>query len=750
MKLLRTMWHFRLPGAGLLVGLMGLAERIPSQSSVRMWGNHYFDTRSLELRCTKLAAVAHKTAMLRSDGRIFVQGQGGALTTDLDCVVPPAPPGLVYVDVALGWTTSFGLLNDGSLIGWGSERWPPYSGGVTVPPLPGGMRYTRMVAGAAHVILERSDGSFITRCTTGSSDHGQGNLPSIPPGLVVTDLQAVELNSAFLLSDGTLLVWGYNLHGQCNVPTPPIGLFYTAMALSGKHTLALRSDGMIVSFGDNFYGQCNVPALPAGTSYVRCTAGGGHSVALRSDGVLVAWGDNFVGQCNVPSLPLGVTCEQLVSGNYHTAARLSDGSVLTWGFQSFFESGLPSLPRQSGNPPKVRHVDASVGEHHAAFVLTDGSVQAFGKNTWGQCNVPPLPAGLRYLRAHACYSHSAALRSDGQVVAWGDNSGGQCTVPPLPTGTSYIDLAIGIGHTVALRSDGQALAFGYNTYSQCNIPPPPPGLGYVAVDAGEVSTLLLRSDGAIVLAGYAQTPPALPPGVTYVDVAVSACLAALRSDGVVVTWGGASGTGSFWVPVPPLPFGVYYVEAEGGGGPIVLRRSDGQVVVCGYVGGYLSYLTMVPPLDPGTSFVQVSASLGNIGARVGPTCTYASFASGCAGSLPATRLVPRDTPRIGKTHQVTLFDLPMNTAIMVMGWQRFPAPIALDFLGMPGCAIHTSLDGTALLAGQGGQVKWFLPIPNQPSLVGLHFYNQALVFDPGANPFGAVFSDAAEGVIGHW
>jgi hypothetical protein len=44
-----------------------------------------------------------------------------------------------------------------------------------------------------------------------------------------------------------------------------------------------------------------------------------------------------------------------------------------------------------------------------------------------------------------------------------------------------------------------------------------------------------------------------------------------------------------------------------------------------------------------------------------------------------------------------------------------------------------------------------LPIPGVPALVGLKFYNQALVLDPGAgNVIGAVVSEAAEGVVGYW
>ena len=56
----------------------------------------------------------------------------------------------------------------------------------------------------------------------------------------------------------------------------------------------------------------------------------------------------------------------------------------------------------------------------------------------------------------------------------------------------------------------------------------------------------------------------------------------------------------------------------------------------------------------------------------------------------------------------------------------------------------------ALLSGQWNRAKFGLSIPSRASLVGLHFYQQALVLDPAAgNPAGAVMSNAAEGVIGH-
>lgn len=158
----------------------------------------------------------------------------------------------------------------------------------------------------------------------------------------------------------------------------------------------------------------------------------------------------------------------------------------------------------------------------------------------------------------------------------------------------------------------------------------------------------------------------------------------------------------------------------------------------------------VPPLLPGRSFVQLSVYDWQTSVRVGPTSTYVSFAPGCWGSRSAARLVPRDTPRIGQVHEVTLFDLPANLACMILGWRR-PAPMNLTPFGMPNCSLYTSLDAAMFFTGANGQAKFLLPIPNAPALVGTHFYNQAMVFDPGAgNPLGAVMSDAAEGAIGYW
>ena len=696
---------------------------LPGQTSVCMWGHDAFDTRACEGPCTKVMAWGYNTGYLRADGRLFIAGAN----SDGGCYVPALPVGRRYVD----FTAGIGLVDDGSVLQWGLIY-------AVVPQAPVGMTYTSM--SQSGTMLRRSDGALIL---CGPNQYGQATLPALPPGSTIVDFDSNGETSAVILSNGNLVVWGRNHRGQCAVPPLPQGLTYTDVKFGNYYTMALRSDGSLVAFGaSNFPPVVAVPSLLPGTSYQIFDGGERHSVALRSDGVLVAWGDNSLDQCNVPLIPAGVTCTQVSCGQSHSTALLSDGRVLTWGFASTATT-LPTGGTQ------VWHVDADVGLAGAIFTLSDGSAAS-----WLANSVPQMPSGITYLAAQAGAAHNAGLLSDGRLMAWGDNTYLQCSIPILPLGMRYVDFALGYYHTVSIRSDGWAFAVGKNTVGQCNIPTLPAGLTYVDVDADYSKSILVRSDGQIVTAGLGsgtqtwQNPPPLPSGTTYGAAAVGDLpTAAIRSDGTAVEWSISPQPG-YTTSIPALPTGVSYVEVDCNDMNVALRRSDGEVVMCGWVLGGYEVLGGVRPLEPGTSYLSLSAAGQNTMVRVGPTTTYVSFAAGCAGSRPATRLVPRDTPRIGRVHKVTLFDLPIDVAVLAMGLQPM-SPVALDTLGMPGCAWRTSPDGLALLVGQSHQASWSLAIPDVPSLVGVHFYNQALVLDPAGNPFGAVVSDAAEGVVGY-
>ncbi|MGB3967431.1 MAG: hypothetical protein WBO45_11945, partial [Planctomycetota bacterium] len=499
---------------------------------------------------------------------------------------------------------------------------------------------------------------------------------------------------------------------------------------------------------DLIHNSCAYPPLPSGLTYVRVLAGDGHSLAVRSDGTIVMWGANNYGQLNVPTFPAGTSVVSLATGYAHSVAVLSDGSTVGWGLPAYSATGIPTLTAQQ-IANGVGFADVAVGANHLLALYTDGRVVGFGFNNDGQLNVPPLPVGVRYTHVTVGWWHSMALRSDGLIAAWGWSYGGLTNPPPLPPNTRYERIASSTTHNVALRSDGVAVAFGNNAYGMSTLPPPPVGQTYIDIDAGERDTLLLRSDGTIAVIGdqsqgLGNVPP-LPPGVRYTDLAASEnCHWALRSDGQVVVWPPLVN------PTLPLPAGVYYVEVDADRTYAAMRRSDGQVVELHSATPLLPLGLPKTQLPPGQSYVGISSDLYRVVGRVGPTSTYIRIAPGCAGTLQPARMVPRDTPRIGKDHIVTVFDLPQNLALLAMGWQQLPGPVSLAGIGMPNCNLNISIDGVVLLAGQNGSAEWRLPIPDVPSLVGVHFYNQALVLDAAGNPFGAVVSDAAEGVVGGW
>jgi hypothetical protein len=93
-----------------------------------------------------------------------------------------------------------------------------------------------------------------------------------------------------------------------------------------------------------------------------------------------------------------------------------------------------------------------------------------------------------------------------------------------------------------------------------------------------------------------------------------------------------------------------------------------------------------------------------------------------------------------------LFNLPPDhSTLMALGlsntnWLGTALPFALGPIGAPGCNLLVSLDATYPLFNWAGQATWSLPIPNQPSLAGMAFYNQAAAIDHG-NALGLVFSN---------
>ncbi|MCA8974137.1 MAG: hypothetical protein KDC98_05415, partial [Planctomycetes bacterium] len=133
--------------------------------------------------------------------------------------------------------------------------------------------------------------------------------------------------------------------------------------------------------------------------------------------------------------------------------------------------------------------------------------------------------------------------------------------------------------------------------------------------------------------------------------------------------------------------------------------------------------------------------------------SYATFGSGCAGSMPVSTLQPLAMPRIGTSFNVIVNNLPSNICFWLTGWSNQnsvlgPLPYDAGPLGAPGCFLRVSPDSPQLLLANNNLVLTSMTLPNNNSLIGIGFYQQALVPDSGFNTLGAVASDAAAAAIG--
>ncbi|MCB9885922.1 MAG: hypothetical protein H6838_10535 [Planctomycetes bacterium] len=690
-----------------------------AQSSVRdPFGS--FDSRwNDETDAVQIAAAHGMTAVLKSSGSVQIWGRTN-----------PTPRNCAQVAVGLSGIAM--LLADGSV---------STTPNLQPPRPPRGVTFTQIAVGYDFLLAVRSDGLAVG---CGRNDFGQCNVPAPPPGRSYVEVSA---SSAFQpaygmgrLSDGSVVTWGLPPN-QGVVPSLPTGLTYSSISAGYFHAAAVRSDGQLVLWGNNYWGQCNAPALPPGMHYLQVSAAARHTLALRSDGAVLAFGDNSYGQCNVPSLPQGVTYVEVAAGGtppipwnewQHSAARRSDGKVVAWGDNSRSQCNAPSPPAG------LDYVDVACGYSHWLALLGDGTVTAWGDNSYGACDVPALPPGVGYVEIEPY----AARRSDGAIVTWG-NDPLFLTVPQLPNNVTYVELAMGNRHVLARRSDGQVIAWGDNSHGECLVPSLPPNVTFVEVAASGAVSMARRSDGDVVVWGdnsYGQcSVPWQVAQIGCVQIAARFDLCtALLADGSVFLWGRTSGSHG----VPPLPYGVTYVGVSEG----MARRSDGGIEQLAYVN---YYPLQQPP--SGTSYMQVKDAV----ARVGPTSTYVTFAPGCPGSLPASRLIPRDTPRVGAELLVSVRDLPLHMAVLCTGSSTTWSPVFgalphdLAWLGMLGCHVFVDPEILSVVVGVNHVATFQLSIPNTSTLVGARYHQQALVPDLAAgNSLNAVLSDAATGVIG--
>jgi alpha-tubulin suppressor-like RCC1 family protein len=226
------------------------------------------------------------------------------------------------IAVAAGDNFSLALKTDGTVVGWGDNRW----GQAAVPADLKGV--TAVAAGKCRGLALRGDGTV-------AQWGGLGVGSSAPPARLSNVVAIAAGGGQFdrnlaLKRDGTVVAWGPE--SDYHDATPPPGLSnVVAIAVGEHHSLALRADGTVVGWGINRDGEAtgvptagrpwvssglvilsgqvltNVVAVAAGNEYGMAGINSRYSLALRKDGTVVAWGCSDCAATQVPAELTNVT-----------------------------------------------------------------------------------------------------------------------------------------------------------------------------------------------------------------------------------------------------------------------------------------------------------------------------------------------------------------------------------------------------------------------------------------------------------
>ena len=110
---------------------------------------------------------------------------------------------------------------------------------------------------------------------------------------------------------------------------------------------------------------------------------------------------------------------------------------------------------------------------------------------------------------------------------------------------------------------------------------------------------------------------------------------------------------------------------------------------------------------------------------------------------------------LGVTHVSEILNATPGLTAVVWGlsnqlWQYALLPLAMDLLGIEGCLLWNSADGsiTAPTVVVGSSTQLHFQIPNITTLIGVQVYLQAWTARPGATTLGIVMSNGLQLTIG--
>jgi hypothetical protein len=359
------------------------------------------------------------------------------------------------------------------------------------------------------------------------------------------------------------------------------------------------------------------------------------------------------------------------------------------------------------------------------------------------------------------------------------------------TGLSEVQFVAGAGVNIATNTTiGQGcirrIASFYESFgtaaafdlSNSGISMIPNGSGYVVLPGASAFLAPTAAATTLTLANNAQTPITLP--AAFPHAGGSATTLSVCSNGYVAIASGNSTSGTpaaatmlsapqtawwVWHDFNPAAVGSGQVKYEQAG-PLACVTWDGVYDNLGTTPASAS--TFQLQFDTGSGavhFVFLTMSTGGTGYLVGYSPGGASVDPGTtdlSAALPATltlatadlqplALAGVSRPVIGTNWSLNVTNVPPTgtIGIDVFGLSD-PGIVDLGFLGAPGCGARASLDLLNAWIVAGATHGYSLALPNNPAIVGIDLFTQAVVLQPGVNTLlgGVITSNGIDGRIG--
>jgi len=293
--------------------------------------------------------------------------------------------------VACGTDYSIALIDDGSIIGWGSNQFGQinyksfFSQGRTI---------TKIISGRHEISVKLDDNTIRI--------GGISQMPSYV-NTVRSRIVDISIGSNFrivLLNNDSVIGWGKNENMQAffdRYIDKFQGRIRKVFCFDTNFFIILNDNSVHwIGQDDSAYSEkyqsspLIVPQEIQNKVQSICSKNL-HYIALLNDKTIFGWGDNRDGQISIPPEVQGKV-KQIDCGYWFTMVLLEDGTVCGFGDDSKNQLKIPA-------DIQGRVIQIACGASHSLALLNDGSVKGWGNNKYGQITIPSylVPADVKRL-----------------------------------------------------------------------------------------------------------------------------------------------------------------------------------------------------------------------------------------------------------------------------------------------------------------------------------------------------------------